>query len=149
MPAFDFNVSDYQPNTFELIEPGEYDAVVVESERKQNSKGDGALLKIKVQILNGKYQNRTLYDNLNLWNASQKACMIARETLSAIAAATGVANPSASEMLHDKPMKIKVAVEKRADNGEMRNVIKGYKPARQSAPVSQPEPAEGKVGKPW
>lgn len=149
MPDFDFNPSDYQPDEFELIEPGEYDAVIIESEKKQNSKGNGALLKLKLQIMNGKFQNRTLYDNLNLWNQSQQATEIARKSLSAIVAATGVANPSKSELLHDKPLRIKVAVEKRNDNGKMRNVIKGYKPLNKSAPVTRPATAESTVAKPW
>lgn len=149
MPDFDFNTADYKPDDFELIEPGEYDAVIIESEKKPNSKNNGHYLKLKFQIMNGKFQNRTLYDNLNLWNQSQTATEIARKSLSAIVAATGAANPSKSEALHDKPLKIKVAVEKRADNGEMRNVIKGYKPLNKSAPVSRPGATEGTVAKPW
>lgn len=146
MADFDFNVSDYKPTEYELIEAGEYDAVIVESEKKPTKSG-GSRLEMKVQIIGGKFANRTLYDNLNLWNRSEQATAIARGQLAAICAAVGVPTPRGSQELHNKRLRVVVGVEKREDNGELKNTIKGYK-ASQLSQQQQPQPAVS-GGKPW
>lgn len=146
MADFDFNVSDYKPAEYELIDAGEYDAVIIESEKKPTKSG-GSRLEMKVQIIGGKFANRTLRDNLNLWNRSEVATAIARGQLNAIALAVGVANPKDSKELHNKRLRVVVGVEKREDNGELKNTIKGYK-AAQSSSQQQPQPA-ATGGKPW
>lgn len=143
MAEFDFNVGDYKPSEYELIEAGEYDAVIIESEKKPTKSG-GSRLEMKVQILGGKCANRTIYDNLNLWNRSEQATAIARGQLAAICAAVGVPSPRGSQELHGKKLRVVIGVEKREDNGELKNVIKSYK--RCEAP--QP-PTVVAGGRPW
>lgn len=146
-----FNASEVKPNSFDVLPAGEYDAVIIKSEVKPTSTG-GRMLKLQLQILNGEYQNRTLFDNLNLWNANEKAVQIARGTLSAICRAVNVLTPKDSSELHGKSLRIKVAVTKNEEYGEQ-NQIKAYKP-RETGPVAgQQEPvaagATNSTGKPW
>jgi hypothetical protein len=78
-------------------------------------------------VLGGQYQNKHLFDRLNLQNASDQAVQIARGTLSAICRAVGVMTPKDSSELHNKPLRVKVTVKKSDDYGEQ-NEVKAYKP---------------------
>lgn len=149
MADFDFNVGDYKPSEYELIEAGEYDALIIASEKKSTKSG-GSRLELKLQIISGKPMNRTLYDNLNLWNRSEQATAIARSQLAAITQAVGVPNPRASEELHNRRLRIVVGVEKREDNGELKNEIKGYKRCEAQQPQPQQPVQIAEAGKrPW
>jgi len=146
---FDFNVGDYKPSEYELIEAGEYDALIIASEKKPTKSG-GSRLELKLQIISGKAMNRTLYDNLNLWNRSEQATAIARSQLAAISQAVGVPNPRASMELHNRRLRIVVGVEKREDNGELKNEIKGYKRCEPQQPPPEPPWQPAEAGKrPW
>ena len=131
-----FNAEEVQPNQgFEAIPAGEYEACIVNSEMKQTKDGTGEYLNLEVQIISGEYQNRRLFEKLNLRNRNEQAVQIARGTLSAICRAVNVLTPNDSSELHMKPLRINVVVRKREDTGEMQNTIKAFKP-RNAQPVS-------------
>jgi hypothetical protein len=154
MASLDFDANTYEPNKpLDVIPPGEYDAIIVSSERKPTASGNGDRLQLELQIISGEHQNRKLFDNLNMWNKNQQALEIARATFSAICRAVNVPSPRNSEELHNKPLTVKVGAGKN-QNGEIRSEVKGYKP-RRSIPVHSPQapvytPATGQQpGKPW
>jgi hypothetical protein len=134
-----FDARTVEPNEgFDVMPAGEYDAVIVNSEVKPTNAGDGKYLKLELQILNGQFQNRKVWDQLNIWNPNAQAVQIAKGTLSAICRAVNVLTPQDSAELHNKPMRIKLAVKKDAEYGD-KNVVKSYKP-RQAGPVVAPAP---------
>jgi hypothetical protein len=139
-----FDASAVEPRaSFEAIPAGVYDVVVVNSEKKTTKAGTGAFVELEMQILNGPYQNRKLWDRLNLWNPNDKAVAIARGTLSAICRAVGVLAPKDTAELHGKPLSCTVVV-KKDDDGNPTNEVKGYKPrgGGQQARVPQANPAQ-------
>lgn len=117
--------------SFEPIPAGEYPAILVHSEKKPTKDGTGARLELKFQILNGQYQNRTLFDGLNIINKSSQAQQIGRGQLKALCLACGVPDPNDSAELHNRPLNIRVAIGK-DQNGNPRNEIKGYKSRSES-----------------
>ncbi len=161
-----FDANAVQPTSFDVVPAGEYEAVITNSEMKPTLAGTGRYLNLTLQILNGPCQNRKVFDKLNLDNPSDKAVQIARGTLSAICRAVGVLTPKDSSELHDKPLRIKVAVTKSDEFGEQ-NLVKAYKP-RNAGPIppstmhglptfppppnsvsSAPPPAASDDGSPW
>jgi hypothetical protein len=139
-----FDANKEEPNAgFDLLPAGEYDVVIVNSEVKPTSTG-GKLLKLEMQVINGNFQNRKLWDNLNLWNSSQEAVKIARGTLSAICRAVNVLTPRDSNELHNKPLRVSVKIKKGDANYGDKNVISAYKSraftpnAASGAPVTSP-----------
>jgi hypothetical protein len=141
-----FDAGAVAPNTgFDVLPAGEYDVVIVSSVVEPTSKGDGKFLKLELQVLNGEFQNRKLWDRLNLWNPSAKATEIARGTLSAICRAVGVLTPGDSSELHNRPLRIKVKVEKSEEYGEQ-NKVTGYKP-RNGQPAQPVAPQA--AASPW
>ena len=79
-------------------------------------------------------------------NPNPTAVQIAQQQLAAICKAIGITTPDDSSELHDAPMVLTVGHKKRPDNGEMTNVIKGYKREGAAPPVHQApqQPAPGK-----
>lgn len=113
---------------YRVVPSGEYTAAIESSEMKDTKSGDGKYLALCVQILEGQYKGRKLWENLNIVNKSQKAQEIARGTLSAICRAVGVMTPRDSADLHYKPLRIKVGVDVDKATGEARNKVRGWMP---------------------
>lgn len=148
-----FDAEKVKPNEgFDVIPAGEYDVVIVGSKVEPTKNKDGKLVNLEMQILTGEYQNRKLFDRLNLWNKSEKAVQIARGTLSAICRAVNVLTPKDTSELHNKPLKVKVVVKDDPQYGP-KNEVKAYKPrnaAPQPAqPASQPAMAGSAPTTPW
>jgi hypothetical protein len=131
-----FNADAVEPaGDFSPVPEGEYLAVITESQQKATKAGTGHYLELKFQIIEGEHKNRLLWARLNLDNPNQTAVNIAKAELSSICRAVGILTPGDSAELHDKPLKIKVVLKKREDNGEMTNEIKAYKPNGSAAPA--------------
>jgi hypothetical protein len=140
-----FDAQTVEPNdSFDPIPNGDYLCIITASEMKPTKAGDGAYLELELQVIEGPYQGRKLWDRLNLNNANETAVKIAKGTLSAICRAVGVLQPKDSCELHDLPLLVKVACKKRDDTDELTNVIKSYKKrdAVVTAPASSPAPAK-------
>jgi len=140
-----FDAQTVEPNdSFDPIPNGDYLCIITTSEMKPTKAGDGAYLELELQVIEGPYQGRKLWDRLNLNNANETTVKIAKGTLSAICRAVGVLQPTDSCELHDLPLVAKVACRKRDDTDELTNVIKSYKKrdAEAAVPASSPAPAK-------
>ena len=120
-----FKAADYKEQAFDVLPAGDYDVVIVASELKTTKKGDGHYLELQLQVLSGQYQNRRLFDRLNIDNPNATCQLIGRGVLSAICRAVQVETPNDSAELHNKPLKAVVRVAK-DDSGNPTNEIKGY-----------------------
>jgi len=124
-----FNASDVDPAAdFEAIPPGQYTAIITESETKPTKAGTGSYLQFTFQIVDGEHKGRLLWARLNLDNPSETAVKIARGQLSALCRAVNVLQPRDSLELHNIPLVIKVGVKRRDDTGEFTNEVKGFAP---------------------
>lgn len=151
-----FNADKVAPNApREVIPAGEYVAIIKDSEKKETKAQDGHFIKLTLQVIDGPYKNRSVFDNLNLWNKSDQAVQIAQSTLSAICHAVGVKQPKDSSQLHNKPLC--VSVKTRMYNGEPQNEVVGYKsiaekgkkPDPPAVAVSTDPMQEAKDKAPW
>ena len=118
---------------FEVIPAGEYAAIVAKSEMKPTKDGTGQRLNLTLQILSGQYQNRIVFDGLNVKNKSAQAEQIGRSQLKALCVAVNVLDPKTSEELHGKPFTLKVKIGK-DQNLNPRNEVAGYKARLNTAP---------------
>lgn len=134
-----FDANEVDPaGTYEALPPGDYKVQIVQSDMVQTKAGDGQYLWIEMDIIDGQYQCRKVWDRLNLVNPNQQAQEIAQKQLSAICHAIGQLSVQDSEELHFKPLIARVKVRPRQDTGENTNDISGYKPldGQQSAPAA-------------
>jgi hypothetical protein len=143
-----YGLEQVKANDFEIIPSGDYPAIITEMEEKPTKDGTGMRLNLKVQIIDGKYQNRTLYDGLNTVNKSAVAQQIGRAQLKAICIALNNPNPKDSSELLNKALMVTVKIGK-DQNGNPRSEVKGYKArlttARVVEVVAQPTAAGSKV----
>lgn len=138
-----FNAEAPENNVSNIIPAGEYEAVIVKSEKTDCKPPKvGAYLKLDFQIVSGEQQNKHVFQNLNLWlpetsDKSKLAVQISKGHLSAICRAVGVLNPQRSEELHNKPLRIKVSVKEATGEYGPQNTITSFKPRGFSAPAPE------------
>jgi hypothetical protein len=146
-----FDASTVEPNGFDPIPAGEYEVAIVASEMKPTKDGSGKYLNLELQVLSGQFQNRKLFDRLNLENKNAQAVQIAKGTLSGICRAVGVLTPKDSSELHLKPMVASVKVRKSDEHGDQ-NEIKGYKPrhaGQTGSRIQADAPSTNETTAPW
>lgn len=120
------------------IPDGQYKAVILDSELKTTSNGNGQFLALNIVITEGPHQDTEFTERLNIINQNSKAVEIAFKTLARISEALGMAQtPQDSSVLHNKPLIIAVGTEAGKDykdndgvmrTGQDKSVIKKYLP---------------------
>jgi len=131
MAQFDtaFDASSVDPATaYEVLPAGRYQVQIVESDLRVTKDGTGQYLWLMMDILDGEFQGRKVFDQLNLINRSAQTVEIAQRTLSAICHATGKMQVSDSEELHLIAMTITVTVEPPKNGYGERNRIRYLTP---------------------
>lgn len=132
----EFDASKVEPAApLEPVPPGDYVVHIKNSEMKDTKKGDGKYLNLEMEVTEGDYKGRFIFDRLNLDNPNQTAVEIAQKTLSAICHAVGVLKVRDSSQLHYKRMLVSVDVEKR-DGYSAQNSVKAYKSVDGSQPAA-------------
>lgn len=134
--AFDAN-SVPEQQSFDTMPPGKYPVQIVQSEMRDTKSGAGKYLWLELQVIDGSYTGRMLWDRLNLINPNQQAVDIAYQTLGAICKAVGIPVCKDSEELHMKPMLANVKVKPAQGGYDANNEIKGYEPLPSSRPAQQ------------
>ena len=93
-----FDATEVAPAVpLEVLPPGKYLAQLIESEMAPTKAGDGQLLKLVFEILEGPSTRRKIFDQLNLVNRNEQTVEIAQRTLSAICHAVGQMHVGDSE----------------------------------------------------
>ena len=130
-----FDATEVAPAVpLEVLPPGKYLAHLIESEMLPTKAGDGQLLKLVWEVLEGPSARRKIFDQLNLVNRNEQTVEIAQRTLSAICHAVGHVHVSDSEQLHFKPLIVTLKVQpagpdKYGVNRDARNKVAGYSAA--------------------
>ncbi len=143
MARFDtsFDATSVEPTTAqELLPAGKYRAQIVESEMRVTKNGMGQFLWLMLDILEGEYKGRKIFDQLNLVNPNPTTVEIAQRTLSAICHATGKMHVRDSEELHLIPMTIQVKV-RPPKNGYGESNAVAYLPPDRAAAARAAKPA--------
>lgn len=134
----EFDASQVDPSKpREVVPPGWYKAVIEASDVKPTSKAQKAieygggpeagdkLLTMTFKVVEGDYKDSLIFNNLNLVNSNPVAQEIAQKDFSAICHAIGKLKVKDSSELHNRPLMIKVDVEKK-EGYNPRNIVKGY-----------------------
>jgi len=144
MPVFDFDVSTYEApkrTSFEPLPPGDYNAMISNSEMKTTKAGTGEYLELTIQIIDGAHSGRRIWERLNVVNANKVAEEIARSQLNGIKAACNIDKLESSEQLHDIPFVLSLDIDRREPT---RNKVMGY-----TSVAKAPRPAVTSGKKPW
>jgi len=130
----DIDMTGVKPDEgFDPLPAGTYKACIVASQRKVPATGNGVMLKLEFQILDDRYKNRKIFENLCLHHPNATAQKIAKSKLEAIKHAIGVMDPQDSSELHNRPMRIKVITTRSEEYGPQ-NRITQFKAHREVDP---------------
>ena len=166
-----FDANSVEPSNFDVFPAGKYLAQIVSSEMRPTKDGRGQYLFLELDILEGPFAGRKLFDRLNLVNDNPDTVDIATRTLSSICRATGQMQVKDSEQLHLIPLIADVRVRPpKGQYGESNSirylprnaaaapatrapVAYASAPAPATAPSPQPQPATPMApaagGLPW
>jgi len=156
--TLNFDASAVAPaSPMDPVPAGDYLVYISDSEMKPTAAGTGYYLQLTLDIIEGEFAGRKIFDRLNLDNPNQQAVEIAQRTLSAICHSIGVMQVADSAQLHDKPLIAKVVVKPPRGEYGPSNEVKGYKsasggtpvPVRAQAPMPPPPPAAAAASRPW
>jgi hypothetical protein len=145
-----FDANNVEPNAgFDPLPTGKYVAAITASEMKTTKNGKGEYLQLEMEVLEGAFKGRKVWDRLTLKHPNTQTVEIARGTLSAICRAVNVLRPRDSIELHNLPLVVSVAIKNREDTGEPTNTVKGY--AKRDAANAAPRPTAAAAGgtPPW
>lgn len=140
-----FDANNVEPSApYEIIPPGDYVVQIINSELRDTKTGSGKYLWLDMIIVEGQYENRHIYDRLNLYNENSTAAEIAARNLSAIARAVDKLSFDDTEDLHFLPFIAKVSVrpagpDKTGVQREAQNEVKGYKPVNSLTQNNAPQ----------
>ena len=142
-----YDATQVKDSEYEAIPAGDYRVIMTDSERKATKDGKSHLLACKFQILDGPMKNRTFFDRFNLWNASEKAKLIAEQQFKKVCEAVNVMKPADSSQLHGKPMMCRLGITEY--NGKDSNEVKGYKACLPSSQTQQTTTTTTSAPKGW
>lgn len=90
------------PGVYEVFAAGPQPMEVVESDIVPTKAGTGKLLKYKVRITEGEYEDRLVFGQFNLVNPNPVATKIGQEEFHALREVVGVLEPEDTQDLHFK-----------------------------------------------
>lgn len=155
MSRIDFDSSQVAPSigTADAMPAGWYNVMMDESgthpTKNSTPENPQFYLQCRFNILDGQYAGRKLFTRLNIRNANPQAVEIAYKDLSAICHAVGMVGlvPD-SEMIHGKPLKVKVKVRAATGDYEASNEISAYKNINEQTAGAPGTPAGVNPGMP-
>ena len=142
MATLNINVKDLpEPDSFEPVPAGEYLVEIIESDAVQTKSGNGERLTLTLEIIEGEYRGRKIWDGINYLHSNPKAEQIGRKQINALCRAIGFeGHLEDSTQLHGQPLVVRVTLEQPDPAYAPKNVVKAYKPADAPpapAPVQQ------------
>jgi hypothetical protein len=145
-----FDANTISPDSaFEPLPAGDYLCMITDSAMKPTKNGAGHYLELAMQVIEGRYANRLLWDRLTLIHPNAKTVEIAQQRLSAICHAVGVLQITDSAQLHNLPLVVRI---KYLDDPQFgaKNEVVAYKPQHPpaTAPAAHPKP-QAAAAPPW
>jgi hypothetical protein len=148
MAQIQFNAAHVSPESqFAPVPNGDYPVVITESEMKPTKSGEGQYLQLVLEIIEGPYKGRRIWDRLNLVNPNHTAVEIAQRTLSQICHAVNHLTVQDTVELHNKPMMAKVVV-RQSPGYDDANEVKEYKASSLTQAPPPPQQAQAMGSKP-
>ena len=135
-----FDASTVQPTSgYDPLPNGEYLVVAIASDMKTASKSGGQYLEVELEVLDGNFKGRKVWDRINLINPSAKTVEIAQRQLSSLCHATGVMNVTDSAQLHNIPVIATIKYKDPQNGYGASNDVRGYKKANDQSTPQAPQ----------
>jgi hypothetical protein len=140
MAQINFNARNVAPELpRDPVPAGVYLVHVTESDVVATKAGNGQMLKLTHEILDGPCKGRKVFGNINVQNANPEAERIGQSQLSALCHAVNVLDLRDTSMLHMIPLRMRVTIrpagpDKAGVPRDAQNEVKGYEAAGGASP---------------
>jgi hypothetical protein len=131
--TFDPNDIPEDDRSFEPMPAGDYVCQIIDSEIVQTRSG-GDMLKLTIEVIEGSFANRKVWDNMNIRNANAQAQGIAQRSLADLCTAVGAGAIRDTEELHFKPFVATLKIDPAKDGYDAKNAVKRYRARGGQAP---------------
>lgn len=156
-----FNPAETQEiykNDYDVLPAGNYNVIITKTDEKQTKDGSGTMLVIEMEVQDGEFQRRKLFDRINLQNRSAEAVAMGQKKIKQIMYCFDMIHINDSSDFHYKPIVAVVGIRKGNDRyPNDTNEVKRYEKAQgvtqgaptfqHSAPPVQPQPQASAA--PW
>lgn len=135
---FDFDADTYVPvlNEFSLLPIGDVTAMIVKSDYGATAAGNGKVIKLVLDILDGPSKGRKIFSNLCVKHTNPKTENIANAHFQELLKACGVPRTNRKlSPLHNIPITVRVALGKDSRTGKDQNEYT-FKPLGGGAPAA-------------
>ena len=133
-------------SSLEPVPAGSYVVQIIESDVAATKSGGGLMLKVTLEVYEGPYANRKIWDNINFQNQNEVAQRIGQQAVKAICHAVGFGGALTNERLielHGIPLRARVAIETdESSQYAPKNVVKRYSPAEVGQATAAPVPRQ-------
>lgn len=138
MSNFNFNPSEHgDMGGGNLLPKGEYEAVISKAEMTPTKAGDGEYIDMEFTVIGGEFENRKLWEKLNVINPNPKAVEIANKALATICRKLNIEQLTNLTQLLNKPIKLIVGIKLDNQYGD-KNKIFNYGTARGATTINVP-----------
>lgn len=110
-----FNANEHESQDFDVIPKGDYTVVIADSELKQTNAGDGSYIQFTLEVVDGPFKGRKVWDIMCTDHPNEKTVIIARARLADYCRAVGKPAPKDTGELHNIPLRVRVGVKKDKD----------------------------------
>jgi hypothetical protein len=142
MAKLNFDTSTIASQTFEALPAGWYPVMIVAEEQKEAKSGNGEYVKMEMEVTEGPYKGRKLWEQFSLWHTNPQTVEIAQRGIATIGQALGITKVGDTVELHNRVFDAKVIIEKSDQYGDQ-NRIRGYrKHAGTAGPMAPPPQAQ-------
>jgi len=117
-----FNAGEHESQNFDVLPKGDYTVAITESDAKTTKAGDGYYLKFTLQVLDGEFKGRKIWDQLMIEHSNVLAVKIGKARLGDYCRAAGKNNPQDTSDLHDIAIRVRLKVRKDDEYGDKNEV---------------------------
>lgn len=136
-----FSAAELQPSqSYDLLPPGWYTAIITEAELKPTKSGTGEYIKVRYDITGPSGQGRVVFGNFNIKNQNPKAEEIGRQQLGDLMRALGLSAVHDTDQLINGHLSIKVDIRPASGEYNAQNEVKGWKSNTASLPPQPGKP---------
>jgi hypothetical protein len=108
-----------------LLQPGAYDARIIEADLRPVRSGDGRALQIAFELTTPQHAGRIVWARLHIETNNTHVQQIARQELAALCRAVGISTLTDTRELLGKHARITLGIRRR-DDGDTTNVVRAY-----------------------
>ena len=125
--------------SFDPLPAGPYNVTIVGAENKDTKFGNGKFIKLTLEVADGRYQGRKLWENINYRNQNPVAEDIGKRTMKTVMAHCGIEVVRTADDFIGYTLPVQVTLKPRKDQPDvLENQIRISAPAGGERPVPRP-----------